>query len=485
VTEPRRPDGVRNSPKAPWFVIGTVCIGAFMGQLDASIVTLAFPTLAHDFHSSLADVQWVGQAYLLVLVGLLAAVGRYADMVGRKLLYTYGFAVFVVGSALCGLASNLEALIAFRALQGLGAAMLQANSVAIIVGAVPRERLGRAIGAQGAAQALGLALGPAVGGLLIGLGGWRLIFEVNVPVGLVGIVLAWLLIPRSRHLAGRSRFDWSGLGIFLPAVCALLLSVSYGRRFGWGSPLIVSLIAGAVVLGTLFVFRERTASSPMLDLGLFSRVAFSTGIGSGLLSYMVLFGTLTVVPFFLEIGRHDPTGIAGLELLVMPLGLGLTAPVGGRLAERLGARPLTVAGMALVAAMLALSAVVEGHIAAFLVTLAVAGVGLGAFTPANNAAIMGSVEAHHAGMASGVLNMTRGLGTSLGLALAGLAYTLGAGAGSVAVAAGVSAAGRSHQAFEGYRYAAVMLAGLAAVAAVVAACRGGGHVRFDPLASAE
>ncbi|MGE5288456.1 MAG: MFS transporter, partial [Micromonosporaceae bacterium] len=159
-------------------MVATVCIGAFMGQLDASIVTLAFPTLRHDFAAPLADVQWVGQAYLLVLIGLLPVVGRYADMLGRKLLYTYGFVIFIVGSALCGLAPSLGALIGFRVLQGGGAAMLQANSVAIIAGAVPRDRLGRAIGVQGAAQALGLALGPAVGGLLISMGGWRLIFFV-------------------------------------------------------------------------------------------------------------------------------------------------------------------------------------------------------------------------------------------------------------------------------------------------------------------
>ncbi|MGE5136112.1 MAG: MFS transporter, partial [Gemmatimonadota bacterium] len=210
LTEPRRPEPIRNSPQAPWFVVAAVCIGAFMGQLDASIVTLAFPTLRHAFGAPLADVQWVGQAYLLVPIGLLTAVGRYADMLGRKLLYTYGFVIFILGSALCGAAPSLPALIGFRVFQGVGAAMPQANSVAIIASAVPPGRLGRAIGVQGAAQALGLALGPAVGGLLITLGGWRLVFLVNVPMGVLGTVLAWLLIPRSRHLAARRPFDWPG-----------------------------------------------------------------------------------------------------------------------------------------------------------------------------------------------------------------------------------------------------------------------------------
>jgi EmrB/QacA subfamily drug resistance transporter len=433
-----------------------------MGQLDASIVTLAFPTLRHDFNASLASVEWVGQIYLLVLVGLLAAVGRYADMVGRKLLYIYGFVAFIVGSALCGLAPDLPALVAFRVLQGFGAAMLQANSVAIIVGAVPKDRLGRAIGVQGAAQALGLALGPAVGGLLIAAGGWRLIFYVNVPAGVAGAVLGWYLIPRSRHLAPRVPFDWIGLAIFLPGVTALLLAVSYGARYGWISPLIVTLFAAGAALLVAFVKWERTVDTPMLDLSLFSRVSFSAGIASGLLSYLVLFGVLTVVPFYLEVGRHASSGTAGLELMVMPIGLGLVAPLAGRLADRIGARPLTVAGMAAAAAMLAFAGVVHPGSALFLVSLAVTGVGLGTFTPPNNAAIMASVPPQRSGMASGVLNMTRGLGTSLGLALAGLMYTLGAGAG-VASAGGASA---------GFEDAAILLAALSGVAALLSGLSG-------------
>ncbi|HMK97799.1 MAG TPA: MFS transporter [Acidimicrobiales bacterium] len=464
VVEPRRPEVVRRLSWAHWLVLGTVCIGAFMGQLDASIITMAFPELRRDFGTSLASVQWVGQAYLLVLIGLLMAVGRYADMVGRKLLYTYGFALFVVASALCGLAPSLGLLIAFRALQGVGAAMYQANSVAILVSAVPRNHLGRAVGVQGTAQALGLALGPAVGGALIGLGGWRLIFYVNVPVGALGALLAWLLVPRSTNLAGRESFDWAGLGLFGPAVCSLLLALSEGLRAGWGSLATLSLFGAAALLGALFLARERRASVPLLCLDLFRRLPFSAGIASGLLSYVVLFGALTVVPFYLELAKGQPSGRAGIELLVLPLGLAVAAPAAGRLADRVGARPLTVAGMALAAAMLMATTLLGANLGFFLLGLAGIGVGLGAFTPANNAAIMGSAPPALSGLASGVLNMTRGLGTSLGLAIAGLAYT----AGSSSKGAGAHAAGA------GYRDAAVVLVASAVVAAAVGALRGAG-----------
>jgi EmrB/QacA subfamily drug resistance transporter len=471
LVEPARPDSIRNSPRAPWLVVAAVCVGAFMGQLDASIVTLAFPTLRQAFHASLGSVQWVGQAYLLVLISSLAAVGRFADMFGRKLMYTYGFIVFVVGSALCGAAPNLQFLVAFRVVQGLGAAMLQANSVAIIASASPRHQLGKAIGIQGAAQALGLALGPAIGGLLIGVGGWRLVFLVNVPFGVAAVVMAWLLVPRSRDLAPKASFDWLGLGLFAPAVSALLLAVSFGDRYGWASSSIVAAFVAGAVLLSAFVARERRAESPMIDLSLFARPGFSAGIASGLLSYLVLFGTLTVAPFLLEAALRQTTGTAGVELFLLPLGVGVAAPLAGLLSDHIGARALTAAGMLCASAAIAGTAVDHSSLAVLLPLFAAAGLGLGAFTPPNNASIVGSVPPNQSGLASGVLNMTRGLGTSLGLALAGLAYTAGAGAGSVVPARATAA---------GYRNAAWMLAGVALLASLIAMVGRRGPVPDSP-----
>ncbi len=463
LVESPRPNAVRHSRHAHWLVVATVCTGAFMGQLDASIVTAAFPTLQRSFHAGVGGVTWVGLSYLLTIVSLIVAVGRLSDTVGRKLVYLYGFVLFVVGSLACGLAPDLPVLIACRVLQGVGAAMFQANSVAIIALALPRPALGRAIGVQGAAQALGLALGPTIGGLLISAGGWRLLFFVNVPTGVVAIAMAWYLLPRSTHLRAREPFDVLGLVLFVPSVAAVLSALSFGNRLGWTSPLILGLLVGAVLGGSAFVRRIRRVASPLLDPSLFGRAGFSAGVSSGLLSYAVMFGTLFVFPFFLERSLGQSTARAGLELAAMPVALGLVAPVAGRVAERLGARMLTVAGMAVVVVAMGLVALAHGSLGFTVAELALVGVGLGLFTPSNNAAIMAAAPREQSGAASGVLNMTRGMGTALGLACTALVLDA-AGAGS-----SLSAPVVAH----GLVACVLFLGGVAAVALVCAARRGG------------
>lgn len=475
LVEHPRPVAISRRPNAYWYAVITVCFGAFMGQLDASIVTLAFPTMERSLHATSASVTWVGLSYLLALVAILPAVGRYADMLGRKLFYTYGFVLFIVGSALCGLAPSLGILIGFRIIQGLGAAMLQANSVAIIANATPRAKLGQAIGVQGAAQALGLALGPAVGGLLIALAGWRLIFFVNVPVGLAATVLAWFLVPRSRNLAKRTTFDWTGIGILIPTVVALLLAFSFGDQYGWLSAEILGCLAAAAVGAALFIFWELRARFPVLPLSYFRRTAFAAGVSSGWLMYLVIFGVLYVVPYLLERGLGFSVARTGVELLVMPLALGAIAPFAGKLADRVGARPLLLAGMGLTTVMLVALAVSHGTVLLFLVELALLGVGLGLSVSPNNASTIGALPQSASGVASGVLNMARGLGTAMGLALTALVFGLFAGP-HAAVASSVKT---------GFEYAALFLAAAAALTVVISAIRDNSQLSSDPSARVE
>lgn len=428
LTEPARPDWIRRWPGAPWLVVAAVCVGAFMGQLDASIVTLALPAMRDDFGTSLASVQWVSLVYLLALVGSVSAVGRIADVAGRKLLYVYGFALFTLASLGCALSGSLAMLLAMRVAQALGAALLQANSVALIRTTMSVGKLNRAIGIQGAAQALGLALGPAIGGLLIGAGGWRWVFYVNLPAGFIGIALGFLLLPRTRVRATRTPFDVIGLALLVPATASLLLALSILGRSG-PTPWVASSALASAILLLLFASWERRCPSPLIDMSLFERGGtFAAGIVSGLLAYLVLFGVLLVSSLYLEAGPTS-TATAGLLIAVLPLALGIVAPLAGFAADRFGAALVTTVGLSIATAGLVVGAVAAPTRAVLIVVLAVAGLGLGVFTPANNATVARAGRDEQAGMISGLLNMTRGVGTSLGVALAGATFALATAGG--------------------------------------------------------
>ncbi len=429
LTEPRRPASIRLSRRAPWYVVGTVCIGAFMGQLDASIVTLALPRLASDLHAPTAAVEWVALVYLVVLVATVAVVGRIADAVGRKLLYAYGFAVFTAGSVVCGVAPTLAVLIVARALQAVGAAMLQANSVALIAEAMPRPLLGKSIGVQGAAQALGLALGPAIGGVLLALGGWRLIFLVNLPVGATGLALGWFLLPRSRSRRAIAGADRLGAGLLAAAAAGPLIYISLANRLGYSNPGLLVTLAAGVLAGVGFVRREQRVHEPLIDLSVFRRRALSNGLSAGLVSYLVLFGTLFVVPYYLLSARGASAALVGLQLSAMPIAIAIAAPIAGRLVNGVSHRLLTGGGLCVAAGGL-FEIVVQHSTLGLTAGLAIAGVGLGTFTPPNNAGIMSASPTGHTGTVGGVLNMTRGLGTALGVALSTALYTAAAGTGA-------------------------------------------------------
>ncbi|HEY2569930.1 MAG TPA: MFS transporter, partial [Solirubrobacteraceae bacterium] len=297
VRESPRPARVRAHRLAPWLVVATVAVGAFMGQLDASIVTLALPRIADSFGVAPGVVVWVSLSYLLVLVCALPLAGRLADRHGRKRLYVQGFVLFTVASLACGVAPDLPALIAARCVQGVGAALLQANSVALIREALDRDSLGRGLGVQGAAQAVGLAGGPAIGGLLLALGSWRLLFLVNVPAGIVGAAAGVLLLPRSRTFAPAAPFDWRGALLLALAAAPFLAAVSLAREPGVTVTLLAVLSALAL-LATIGLFAvERRAAAPLLDPALLLRRPLATQLASGLVAQTVLFGALVVVPF--------------------------------------------------------------------------------------------------------------------------------------------------------------------------------------------
>ncbi len=407
-----------------WRVVGTVCIGAFMAALDASIVTVAIPTLHTFFHAPVGVVGWVAIAYLLTLSSLLIIFGHLADRIGRARMYAYGFTVFIIGSALCGLAPSIMVLIVSRILQASGAAMLQANSVALVTAYTPPRERGRAIGVQAAAQALGLSAGPAVGGGLLALFSWRALFYVNLPIGILGTLLALRFLPKDPEAGVSEPFDYAGAGMMIVGLVLFMWALNQGYLLGWGSwPIIASFVV-AVLACYLFVRRQLGISHPILDLTLFRNWVFSSGNVSGLLSYTLLYGTLFLGPFELQLVQHLPISQEGLVLTAVPVAMTVLSPISGRLADRFSAKDLSLVGMAIgtVGAFWLAFTAGAASIADTLTGLVLVGIGVGLFTPPNNSSVMGVVPRARLSSAGGFLNMARSLGMSIGVAVAGSLY---------------------------------------------------------------
>ena len=418
--EPPPLPAVARLPSYRWLVVGTVCIGAFMGQVDASMTQMLLPRLEADFGVSLNVVSWVAVAYILTMAAFMPVFGRLADMIGRKLLYTSAFVVFVVGSALCGLSTSLPELIAFRVLQGIGAALMTANSIAIVVLAAGPEQRGRALGLQSAAQAIGLGAGPAIGGVILDTLDWHWAFWVNVPVGLAGALMGWFVLPQTHHLAAGGRFDWKGALLIAPALTALVTMLNQAHAWGPTSPAFVACGAAAVVLLIAFVRVERRAATPLIDFELLTRGAFVVGNVTNFLSYATLFGVFFLIPFTLVRVYGDSALAAGLRLSIVPVMLGLLAPLGGVLYDRFGARTATTAGMALCAAGLAvLYLFLDGtvlHLPEVMLGLGLFGIGQGLFVSPNSSAIMATAPEEQTGEAGSIVNVVRFLGISAGIA---------------------------------------------------------------------
>jgi EmrB/QacA subfamily drug resistance transporter len=412
-------------PTWKWFILSTVLIGATMSALDVSIVNVAMPTLKSDFTVSMATVEWVALAYMLTLTIFLPLFGRLADMFGRSRLYTAGFVVFTAGSALCGAAPTASFLIGARILQGVGAGLLQANSVALITQAFPAGERGKAIGIQGAVQAVSMAAGPFIGGILIAAIGWRAVFLVNIPIGIIGVVAALYILPPHRRTGKKEKIDYIGAFAFAAGLAFLVLAFNEGVKLGWDSTAIIVYFAHAAILLTLFVVTELTVEHPLIDLNLFRNRTFALGNLTGLMSYYVLFAVLFLMPFYLERVLNVGVAMTGMLLTPIFLAMAVVAPLSGQISDRYGSRIMTASGM-LVSALACgclLFAGISTPVSILATELILLGVGMGMFTPSNNNAIMGAAPREKLGVASGILNMTRSLGLIFGVDISGVIFT--------------------------------------------------------------
>lgn len=417
----RQSANVSNTEGNPkkWLILANVSVGTFMSTLDGSIANVGLPTISESLHVPLHVVQWVVSAYLLTICAMLPLVGNLADRFGRGRLYNFGFLIFIVGSASCGLSPSIGWLIGARVLQAIGASLLMANSQALIVMTFPKNQRGRAFGITGTMVSLGSLTGPAIGGLLIGWFGWPSIFWVNVPIGIIGFVLGLYLLPRERPLlSSKDTFDYGGSVLFVVGIVSLLYTVSNGQAWGWSSGRSIIGLVFALVILFGFGLRERLAKSPIIDFSLYKNRIFAAASIAAMLSFVSLFSTNMMIPFYMEDVLHQSPQLTGTAMMANPLAMAVVAPLSGWLSDRIGPYILTTTGLALNALGFILLTFLSIHAPVWLVAvhLAIFGVGQGMFQSPNNSSLMGTAPPSKTGLVGGLNALVRNVGMVLGIA---------------------------------------------------------------------
>jgi EmrB/QacA subfamily drug resistance transporter len=430
------PPEVRRGQASVTWAIASLSLSVLLSSLGTSIANVALPTLAGAFGASFQDVQWVVLAYLLASTTLVVGAGRLGDVLGRRRLLLAGIGLFTAASVACGAAPTLWTLTAARAAQGLGAAVMMALAMAFVGEAVPRERMGSAMGLLGTTSAVGTALGPTLGGLLIAGLGWPAIFLVNAPLGVLTLLLAHRGLPPGRRLAttGRARFDTVGTLLLASTLAAYALAMTVGR--GSFGPLNLALLIAAAVGVGLFVVAERRAAAPLIHPAVFRDPVLRTGLVTSALVMTVMMTTLVVGPFYLSRALRLDAALVGLVMSVGPLVAALTGEPAGRVVDLLGARRVSAAGLVGVAAGSGLLSVTPAAlgVAGYVTPIVVVTAGYALFQVANNTAVMKDVPPDRRGVVSGMLNLSRNLGLITGASAMGAVFALAAATMDVAAA---------------------------------------------------
>jgi len=419
------PRGRRNPPieelhARRWPIFAVTMIGLFMALLDVTIVNITIPELQRDLGADVDTVSWVLNAYNIMFAVLLVSMGRLADQFGRKRFFVAGMAIFTLGSLLCALAASIDALIAFRVVQAVGAGVLAPLALATTAMVFPVAQRGlglatMAIIANGAA-----AIGPPLGGVLVEFASWHWIFAINVPVGIVGVVLALRVMPETYDLTANQKVDWFGMVLIAGAIFCLTFGLVEGNSRGWGSPEIVALLAGSVVLAAAFALSQRKGRWPMLAPSLTRNRQFMGASAAMLLFGVGVMGTLFLaVLAFVNLWGYSQIEAALATLPIALLGVAVS-PIVGRRADSVAPRAMAVPALVLMSVGLVwLAAAFETRpdYLAVLGPLVLIGLGMGVMFPAVNVGAMGSISGQELGLGSGIVNMSRQLGFALGVAV--------------------------------------------------------------------
>jgi EmrB/QacA subfamily drug resistance transporter len=403
-----------------WMVLSAVMLGVIMGPIDGSIVNVVLPTIATYFQTDYALVQWVPTIYLLAICSFILIYGRLGDIFGYKRIFLTGLACFAGASLLCGLSHNIWMLIFFRAVQGLTVAMQMALGLAIVTSVFEPKERGKAIGIYATAIALGLMLGPVLGGIIAQYLSWRYVFFINVPIGLVAFIWGSRMIPLGETKPGQ-RLDIPGAALAFASLFSIMLYANRGETLGWFSGWGLSLLLAAIILGWLFIYVERRAAQPMLNLEIFSNRRFTLACLSSMLNFMGLFTVVFLTPWYLADALHKDVFSVGMVMMTFALLTFFIGPLSGALSDRIGYRKLGVAGMLIHAAGLILLSRLDATAGSLDVAwrLVICGFGAGMFQSPINSAVMGSAPAPLRGSASSLLAVMRNTGMAFGIAVSG------------------------------------------------------------------
>ena len=395
----------------------SVCIGVYMSTLDASIVNISLPTIIQSLNTNLSAVAWVVMAYLIIITGCLLLMGRFSDLYGQRRIYLLGFLIFTIGSALCSFSPTIHFLIGSRMIQGLGASALMANSPAIITTAFPEKERGKALGMLGSVVSAGFLTGPILGGFLVEHFGWRSIFFINLPIGVIGIYLCSKVLDEDVSRSS-ARVDLRGALLLFSFLTFLLLFLN---RMARGSdPLLWVWLFLSLFSFSLFIVAEIRSPSPLVDLKLFRRRLFISSLGASFLSFWIGAAHTFVIPFFLQNILEFSPSKTGMLIFPVALTVMVTAPFGGKFSDRVGVRIPATIGLALTSLTVFSFTLLKpgANDLDILWRQVVLGIGISFFNPANNSAIIGSLPREKVGLASSFLALARNLGMVMGVAFA-------------------------------------------------------------------
>jgi EmrB/QacA subfamily drug resistance transporter len=405
-----------------WWALFALSFALFMISLDNTVVNVALRAIQTDLHATVSELEWIVNAYALTFAVLLMTAGKLADSLGRRRVFLVGLFVFMASSLWCGLSTTGGELIAARALQGCGAALMLPPTVAVITAIFPVHERGMALGIWGAVSGAALAVGPLVGGVLVDTVGWQWIFYVNIPVGLLGVLLTLLFVPESRDTSEEQRFDVAGLFTSGAAVFLLTYALIEANRLGWSSTTILLCFAGSAVLFAVFIVVELRQRLPTIDLSLFRNPTFAGANVVGFTTFMSLFGFIFFMSLYLQTILGYSALKAGATFVSATAAIMIAAPIGGKLSDRIGPRwPMTV-GMALWGASLLVLSTFVGlhtHFLAMFPWFVLGGAGFGLVLPPSTAAAMAAVSTDKSGVAAGLLQAVRQVGGALGVAIMG------------------------------------------------------------------